>query len=539
MLSSPALVRLAITNSGLTTSTSWSVWMSPAVTGPGPFLCSRSSAVLRACMRSATDFRFSRMSTTSSCTPSMLVYSCSTPSISTSVMAAPGIEDSSTRRSALPSVWPNPRSNGSITTRAWRGATGCTLTTRGFKNSETDACIRLHPKLKMNVSMHCYAARHNSGLLRIQLHDQVLVDVRQHLIAPRHRLEHAAKFLVADLDPLGKADLGRHRQRALNAQLLARLLADLDHLAGLDLIRRNGHYLAVDVDRLVGNQLARLGARGGKTHPVHHVVEPAFEQLEQRLAGGAGSARRRLVVVAELALEHAIHAAQLLLLAQLQTVVGQPLPPLALDAAGGHLQLALALERLGAALEEQIRTLAPRELAGWTEITRHGSLLPSPPLDATLLGGTAAVVRDRRDVRNARDLQATGVERAHRRLAPRTGTGDTDLDVLHAVLLSGGAGLLGRHLGRKRRALARTTKTTAAGGRPGQRIALPIGDRDDRVIERCMHVSDLVQHVLARLLWPFLPAWRALLLWFLISHRCGCLCAFSRSKTACEAVGAL
>ncbi len=39
-------------------------------------------------MRSATDFRFRRMSTTSSCTPSMLVYSCSTPSISTSVMAA-------------------------------------------------------------------------------------------------------------------------------------------------------------------------------------------------------------------------------------------------------------------------------------------------------------------------------------------------------------------------------------------------------------------------------------------------------------------
>ena len=30
------------------------------------------------------------MSTTSSCTPSMLVYSCSTPSISTSVMARAG-----------------------------------------------------------------------------------------------------------------------------------------------------------------------------------------------------------------------------------------------------------------------------------------------------------------------------------------------------------------------------------------------------------------------------------------------------------------
>jgi hypothetical protein len=62
-------------------------------------------------------------------------------SISTSVMALPGMDDSSTRRSALPSVWPKPRSNGSITTCAWRGAIGCTLTTRGRKNSVTEPCI--------------------------------------------------------------------------------------------------------------------------------------------------------------------------------------------------------------------------------------------------------------------------------------------------------------------------------------------------------------------------------------------------------------
>jgi len=36
---------------------------------------------------------------------------------------------------------------------------------------------------------------------------------------------------------------------------------------------------------------------------------------------------------------------------------------------------------------------------------------------------------------------------------------------------------------------------------PGQRIALPIGDRDDGVVERCVHVRDRIQHVLA----DFLP----------------------------------
>ena len=52
------------------------------------------------------------MSVASSTTPGIGENSCSTPSIFTAVIAAPSIEDSSTRRSALPIVVPNPRSNG-------------------------------------------------------------------------------------------------------------------------------------------------------------------------------------------------------------------------------------------------------------------------------------------------------------------------------------------------------------------------------------------------------------------------------------------
>src|ERR1019366_580923 len=192
--------------------------------------------------------------------------------------------------------------------------------------------------------------------LRIKLDYQVLVDVRQHVLARRHRLEHAAKFLVAD------------RERTLDAQLLARLLADLDHIAGAALIGRYVDDLSVDADSLVADQLAGLGTRGRETHAIDHIVQTALEQLQQR---GAGAARGRMVIVAELTLEHAVHAAQLLLLAQLQTVIRQSLPPLTLDAARGHLQLALALERLSAALEKQIRALAAGELAGRTNVSRH------------------------------------------------------------------------------------------------------------------------------------------------------------------------
>src|SRR5690606_12251227 len=125
----------------------------------------------------------------------------------------------------------------------------------------------------------------------------------------------------------------------------------------------------------------------------------------------------------------------------------------------------------------------------------------------------AAVVRDGRHIRDVRDLQSAGVERTHRRLAAGTGALDAHLDHLDAMLLSSGAGLLGGNLSRERRALARAAETAAARRRPRQRVALPVGDRHDRVVERGMHVRDRVGHMLLDLLATF--ARRPL---FLLSH---------------------
>ena len=60
------------------------------------------------------------MSVTSSRTPGTDENSCRTLSICTLVMAAPCSEDISTRRRALPSVRPKPRSSGSATRVATR-----------------------------------------------------------------------------------------------------------------------------------------------------------------------------------------------------------------------------------------------------------------------------------------------------------------------------------------------------------------------------------------------------------------------------------
>src|SRR5690349_12815458 len=141
------------------------------------------------------------------------------------------------------------------------------------------------------------------------------------------------------------------------------------------------------------------------------------------------------------------------------------------------------------------------------------------PLHAPLLRRTAAVVRDRRDVGNVGDLQTAGVERTHGRLAARAGALDAHFDHLHAVLLRGNASLLGGDLRGERRALARAAETAAAGRRPGQRVALAIRDRDDRVVEGRVHVRDSVRDVLLDLLAAGLGAAACLtLLLLLLSH---------------------
>ena len=85
---------------------------------PGPLALTVSRLGPSTSMRIATPLRLSTMSVTSSRTPGTLENSCSTLSICTAVMAAPWSDDKSTRRSALPSVRPKPRSSGSATTTA-------------------------------------------------------------------------------------------------------------------------------------------------------------------------------------------------------------------------------------------------------------------------------------------------------------------------------------------------------------------------------------------------------------------------------------
>ena len=117
----------------------------------------------------------------------------------------------------------------------------------------------------------------------------------------------------------------------------------------------------------------RLAAKFGTEH---HVVEAQLEHPQQVLAGDALLAARDRVDVAELLLEHAVDAAGLLLLAQLEQVLALA------DAAPAVLarRVRLALDRalhgvaLGA-LEEQLHPLAAAEPADGSGVPRHRQTL--------------------------------------------------------------------------------------------------------------------------------------------------------------------
>src|SRR5262245_48295920 len=139
----------------------------------------------------------------------------------------------------------------------------------------------------------------------------------------------------------------------------------------------------------VAHELARLGARSREAEPVDDVVEARLEHAQEVLARDAGPLRRLLVVRPELLLEQAVVATSLLLLTQLEQVLGLLDPATAVLAR----RIASALDRalLGQAalaLQKELHALAAALLA---------------------LGGTVAGHQTRRLFRRRTPLWACGV----------------------------------------------------------------------------------------------------------------------------------
>ena len=168
------------------------------------------------------------------------------------------------------------------------------------------------------------------------------------------------------------------------------LVAQGDDVALADRVAGDRDALAVDGDVAVADELAGLGPARAPAGAVGDVVEAELEHLQQVLAGDARAAVRLGVDAAELLLHEAVDAAGLLLLTELEQVLGA----LALAGAAGlagrvgaPLDRALHGVALGA-LEEQLHALPAAEPADGSGVASHRS--DPPPL-----GRAAAVVRAR------------------------------------------------------------------------------------------------------------------------------------------------
>src|SRR5262245_33551867 len=123
----------------------------------------------------------------------------------------------------------------------------------------------------------------------------------------------------------------------------------------------------------VAHQLARLRPRRREPQPVDDVVKPPLEQLQERDAGDAARPLRRLEITAELILQDAVDALDLLLLAQLQAVAGElRLPGLAVLAGRKVPLLDRALLCVAPlALEKELHGLAAAQATNWSNVSRH------------------------------------------------------------------------------------------------------------------------------------------------------------------------
>ena len=120
-------------------------------------------------------------------------------------------------------------------------------------------------------------------------------------------------------------------------------------------------------------------------------------------------------------------------------------------------------------------------------ITVSGSVSHAP-----LLRGTTPVMWYRSDVRDARDLESRVVQRTHRRFPSGSRSLHHHFQILQTVLRRRLAGLHRRDLRRKRSTLSRSLESARPCGRPCERIALTVGDRDHGIVERGMYMGNTV-----------------------------------------------
>src|SRR5450830_692775 len=266
-----------------------------------------------------------------------------------------------------------------MTTFAWPAPSASTSIIRGFNKlfcmrSSSIPSARYTDKADgMSKKAHRYGGPEKSGgrLTRIQFDDQRFVDVVSDFVAIWPSLEGTFKLLGIDSNPRWEIALLSQRQRFSDTHLLLRFFAHSDYITSLDLVRSDVDNDTVDCQRLVRHQLTRFSASRAKAHTIDNVVQTRFKQLQQCFTGVALATVRFSEVAAELTLKDAVHTLDLLLFAQLVTVIGSTSTGSTAMLTRLGIQFALGIQRAACALEEQVRAFAARQFCFRSDITCH------------------------------------------------------------------------------------------------------------------------------------------------------------------------
>src|SRR5579871_4858897 len=203
--------------------------------------------------------------------PAMVENSWSTSSMRTAVIAAPGSELSSTRRSALPSVVPKPAGSGWTTKREGRPSSLSWISICGVTSWVND----VPPRAARPVSDTSAANPRASGWLARVVFDNNAFIEGAIGVGPGRDAGHTADHLLAvEREPAGRRR--GLRRRLAHLEVLGRAAArrPADHVADLHLRRRDICLAPVEGDMAVAHDLAALIARVGPAEPVHDVIEP-------------------------------------------------------------------------------------------------------------------------------------------------------------------------------------------------------------------------------------------------------------------------
>src|SRR5688572_23515951 len=205
------------------------------------------------------------------------------------------------------------------------------------------------------------------GLLGVELDDELLLHRSGDLPALGLAQHLRGQGVMVGLQPRG--DLGGQLGGVTDECFDRGTGLDGDDIALAHLVARDVHAAAVDGPVAVADELARLAARAREAEADEDVVQARLKDRQQVLAGDALLARGLGVVDPKLLFEYAVVASRLLLLAQLDAVLGLLLASAPVVARRVRTTLDAALVGQAAlTLEKELLAFAAALLAGWSGV---------------------------------------------------------------------------------------------------------------------------------------------------------------------------